>query len=203
MSANKCANSQNQLVCHPRHDSNIKLSSSKHTRKRNSFYGIPWNWLLSEWVLSPYLHSLLHCNFFFLLLIALYTKHSPISVHSSEPFTIKKSTQKNIQLSRLGVVHLGCLLSIHYHRNEMWPLQLNPQVRTNAGPKLLNMLCGTIICMSMWKESDYSSTTFSDTTGTIRRKPRTRKYGDKPGWHDKGSSDENQTWSVILIDKGM
>lgn len=74
-----------------------------------------------------------------------------------------------MQISSLGVVHLGCPLPIHYHRNEMWPLQLNPQLRTNVALKLLDVLCGTIICMSMWKESDYSSIAFSDTTGTIRK----------------------------------
>lgn len=45
-----------------------------------------------------------------------------------------------MQISSLGVVYLGCLLSINYHRNEMRPCQLNPQVRTNMALKLHNYL---------------------------------------------------------------
>lgn len=158
--------------------------------------------LITVWT-GPFLILTLSTTLqFFFFLIAIYTKYSPISVHSSGPFPIKK-IHSNMQLSSLGVVHLGCLLSIHYHRNEMWPLQLKPWVRRDKALKFLDVLCGTIICMYMWKESDYSSTFLSDTTGTIRRKPRARMYGDKPGWHGKGGSDENQIWSVISTDKSM
>lgn len=93
-----------------------------------------------------------------------------------------------MQLSSLGVAHLGCLLSIHYHRNEMWPLQPKPQVRTNMALKLLDVLCVTIICMNMWKESDCSFTSFwHNRDYKKRRKPRTRMYGDKPGCGGKYS----------------